>query len=128
MRTQSLHWAQLLPRETARFQLQQIQELTKAIFLIAYQMPRLRKHSFNHLSCLRPVTFHACLHEFFARPCARAVTGNNLCDHWSQLMDYLHVWTSLCGSAPKVPNPVPRTSFPMPSLAGTATPERSRLG
>src|SRR2546421_4105475 len=84
-------------------------------------MPRLRKHSFNHLSGLRPVPFHACRHEFFARPGAGAVTGNNCCDRWSQLMDYLHVWTSLCGSAPKLPNPLSRITFPMPSVAGTAT-------
>jgi hypothetical protein len=53
------------------------------------------------------------------------VTGNNLCDRWSQLMDYLHVWTSLCGSAPTLPNPVSGISFPMPSLAGTATRPRN---
>jgi hypothetical protein len=58
---------ELRRERAAMIHMQQLEEFSKAIFLVASQMPRLSKHPFNEVCRFTPVSMPACTHEVLAR-------------------------------------------------------------
>jgi hypothetical protein len=82
------------PNRTA-IQFQQLEELAKACFLVAPQVPWLGTHAFNHARGLIPVAVDARSLEILARSRSRTMGRNDRGNDRRQLVDNLHGSTSL---------------------------------
>src|SRR5436853_623318 len=78
----------------AAMQLQELEELPKACFLVAAQVPWLGEHAFDHARGLAPVCMNARPHEVLARPRSRTVRRDDRGNQGRELVDDLHDPTS----------------------------------
>jgi hypothetical protein len=65
-------------------------KLAKTGFLMAYQMPGLRQHTFNHDLGFMPISMQAGMHKICPGAGACTVAGNDLGDHGCKFIDTLH--------------------------------------
>ncbi len=78
-----------------RGELDELEELPQAAFLMPSQMLWLGEHAFDHLLGLVPLSVNARPHELLPRSRARAVRGDDVGNQGSKLVDDLHGSTSL---------------------------------
>jgi hypothetical protein len=77
-------------RNRAAIQFQELEELAKACFLVAPEVPRLGEHTLDHARGLAPVTVDTGPHEVSARTRPRTVGGDNGGDHRRQVINDVH--------------------------------------